>query len=362
VDNACGSEAEENQVQNMLQKRLSEGRLRQINQKLKHQKILDNAPRYAEYEGHDVTSGKGIVRSLGNDLQIRNSITNGAILPKQSIRVNKTSLDSMPYFSAPIEEQETVARTTVEIVSEYVGNCVTYLLEQEIPVSVKKASEFPVFAAINKKDTIFSSTVEYPDFQNLPPLRDDNILGSESKVSIYRASKTLNLKKGSSFYLYHSAYRFHEQRDVSFIINEDIRSMTGKNSAYTCFCQKFYLTVVNMYFSQSYDLSRFFVNPIKGLKRTKCEELLKLTKGLDQEQKEQLLAKCRNAIEWSIDSPANGFYNTASGIVSEDGFLIIEDYKSPPEYRYFDPDTYTVHDGGFFGGFLLRINNRSVLM
>lgn len=355
-DCSCDPEEEFRQAQEALQKlahRLADGRLRQVAQKIKQQQKWDKAPRHTEYEGHNANGG--LIKPLGGGARQAQPISNGWLKPGDVVEVgSKGGFDFKPR-AREIEAEEKVVTNKLEIISEYVGNCVTYTRENANPLIVENASQFPIFSNINGQNTIFYNSIDsYTDFKILPPLTDNNILDDEGKVSIYRANKILNLKNSSDSYLYESSYRFPELEDLRFAFSPGSK-ISGKNYAYACFSKKFNLLEAGKVPSLTYNASRFFAKPIEGLKRTKCEDLLRLRRGLNQEQKEEFLQKCKNAISWTIGSISNGVPIVAGGNVSEEGFLIVKFSAPIGSYYYFDPSSYVYSSGGINYSLTIRI-------
>lgn len=89
----------------LLRKRLARNRYLQIQQAIKKQRLLDTAPRAAQYQGYQVDGG-GIIDLLGGGRSLVAPVTNGLILPGQSVELRKGSFDAAPHISEEqVEEQ-----------------------------------------------------------------------------------------------------------------------------------------------------------------------------------------------------------------------------------------------------------------
>lgn len=91
--------------EDLLRSRLAAYRLNRIQRTIKQQKLLDTAPRAAQYQGYQVDGG-GIVNLLGGSRLILAPVTNGLVLPGQGVNVRSGSFDAAPYVrNEPVEPE-----------------------------------------------------------------------------------------------------------------------------------------------------------------------------------------------------------------------------------------------------------------
>jgi hypothetical protein len=91
--------------EDLLRKRLGEGRYRQVERAIKNQKLLDTAPRAAQYQGFQINNG-AIVRTVGDGVRAVAPVSNGLVVPGESrVRVVGSGATWKPGFEAPVEEE-----------------------------------------------------------------------------------------------------------------------------------------------------------------------------------------------------------------------------------------------------------------
>lgn len=108
----------------LLRKRLARNRYLQIEQALKKQRLLDTAPRAAQYQSYQVDGG-GIIDLLGGGWSVLVPVTNGLVLTGQGVEVRRGSFDAPPYVRdevVELEKKETYPFAVLFVVDEEIKN------------------------------------------------------------------------------------------------------------------------------------------------------------------------------------------------------------------------------------------------
>ncbi|MBW4598928.1 MAG: hypothetical protein KME29_04770 [Calothrix sp. FI2-JRJ7] len=296
----------------LLRKRLSEGRFRQVQRVVKQQKLLDTAPRAAQYQGFQVDGGV-IVNQL-NGIKILKPISNGLIVPGREISVSGGVADFMPRVEIEqIEQIEQFDKIIAEVLS----------FEENFD-----AVQLLIKSASSQKYSL-SRVGRY--IKEISKSRQVTLLVDREEIigSLYQTENHIPCFTNISGEIQESGNKF----EIKFKNSEN-------KKPYISFCQPRFLSkrlnlpvfrynnigvdnaLIN---SPTVDVTDFMKNiSLNDLKREKCENLF-------SQQNVEQIKKCKSALIWMAVQAykESGFqrqYNVeivGAGRISEDGKLLI---------------------------------------
>ncbi|BDA74336.1 hypothetical protein CAL7716_085020 [Calothrix sp. PCC 7716] len=88
----------------LLRNRLAKERFSRTQRAIKNQKLLDTAPRAAQYQGFNLNNG-AIIRSVGDGARFANPVSNGLVAPGDGVRLVRGAGDWKPRVEFPVEEE-----------------------------------------------------------------------------------------------------------------------------------------------------------------------------------------------------------------------------------------------------------------